>query len=209
MVWIFGNSSERISLKDLNDVVYFRQKKQYTDQEFASSKDLQREIKAGRIIKLEHSPDIRAALPDNMVVQQTTVTPKFDTQEIRRAVAEALGDQKPQAQLDIKEVLQAVTDIVKEHKAESIDIPSLVTSLIPIISETVRQEIAKMPSQTVYVQPGHQQIASSSQSKFQDLAYVPDISSEGMKSSISIKDKTVEGSSVSGGLEALKKLKSG
>jgi len=206
MVWVFGNSSERINIKDLNDVLYFRQKKQYTDQEFASSKDLQREIKAGRIVKLEHSPDIKVALPDNIMLQQTTVTSKVDTQEIRRVIAEALGEQKPASpQLDIKEIMQAVTAVVKEHKTESLDIPSLVTSLIPIIAETVRQEIAKMPNQTVYVQSG-QQAGTSSQSKFQDLAYVPDISSDGMKSSISVKDKTVESSSVSGGLEALKRL---
>jgi len=206
MVWVFGNSSERIQLKDLNDVIYFRQKKQFTDQEYESSKDLKREIKAGRIVKLEYSPDIKVALPDNIMLQQTTVTSKVDTQEIRRVIAEALVDQKPtNPQIDIKEILQAVPAFVKEHKTESLDIPSLVTSLIPIIAETVRQEIAKMPNQTVYVQSG-QQGSSTSQSKFQDLAYVPEISSEGMKSSISIKDKTVEGSSVSGGLEALKKL---
>ena len=44
MVWIFGNSHERILIKDLNDAIYFHQKKQYTDQEFEGSRDLQREI---------------------------------------------------------------------------------------------------------------------------------------------------------------------
>jgi hypothetical protein len=66
MVWVFGNSHERVPLKDLNDVIYFRQKKQFTDQEFESSKDLQKEIQKGRIIKLEHLPEIKGSMPENL-----------------------------------------------------------------------------------------------------------------------------------------------
>ena len=181
MVWVFGNSNERVLLKDLNDVIYFRQKKQYTDQEFDSSKDLQREIKNGRIVKLEHKPEIKASLPDNIQAEQPPA-PKIDLQDIRRIV----------------------TEIVKEHKPEELDIKSLMMGMIPLIANTIQEEISKIPAQQVYVSgPG---ASTTSKSAYQDPAYVPDISSEGFKSNIQIEDTKVEGGGISGSLEALKKL---
>lgn len=42
MVRILGNSPERVRIKDLNDVIYYKQQKDYSDQEFEGSKDLQK-----------------------------------------------------------------------------------------------------------------------------------------------------------------------
>jgi len=44
MVSLIGNSPERVAISDPKDVIYYRQVKEYTDQEFDSSRDLKREV---------------------------------------------------------------------------------------------------------------------------------------------------------------------
>ena len=56
-----GNSAERVILKDLNDVIYYKQVKEITDQERELSKDLDRELKKGRIVILEKNTCMRGS----------------------------------------------------------------------------------------------------------------------------------------------------
>jgi len=183
MVWVFGNSHERVPIKDLNDIIYFRQKKQYTDQEFEKSSDLKRAIQTGKIVQLEHKPEIRNSLPDNVASEPSKATgPTIDIHEIKRVVSEVLAENKP----------------------EGLDVRDFLTNLIPILSETVRQEVSKMSVQNIV----HTQ-ASTSTAKtgtFVGPEYVPNINVEGMKSSISIESKQAEGSGVADSLNALRNL---
>jgi len=178
MVWVFGNSSERIIIKDLNDVLYYRQKKQYTDTEFESSKDLQREIQKGRVIKLEHSPEVKSSLPDSIIPNSTPkiVTPTIDMSEVKRVIAE----------------------VISEQKTGGTDLKNLALILIPVIAETVRQEVSKV--QIAQTGPGTQQV------QFEDPKYIPEVKIGELKSNINIEGKAVEGSGVSDSLEALKRL---
>lgn len=182
MVWVFGNSHERVAIKDLNDAIYFRQKKQYSDQEFESSKDLQREIQKGRIIKLEHLPEIKGSMPENLgESQQQTRNYSIDLSEIRRVI----------------------TEVVSEQKSEGLDIKGLVTNLVPIIAETVRQEVSKISVVQGSSQAVGDQVKTST---FVGPEYVPEISSKGMKSNIEIQGQQVEGGGVSDSLNALRNL---
>jgi hypothetical protein len=181
MIWVFGNSHERVPIKDLNDFIYFRQKKQYTDQEFEKSRDLQREIQQGRIVKLEQKPEIRSSLPDSIETRGNQVVPTLDLREMRRVISE----------------------VISENKTDGLDLKSLVVNLIPIIAETVRQEVSRIPSQQVYVQAGERQ---TSEQAFQDLSYIPDIKLDGLKSNISIESQQVDGGGLSDSLNALKNL---
>ena len=62
MVRILGNSPERVEVKDLNDIIYYRQLKEYIDQEYEKSKDLKREIQKGRLAEIEKLPAHRGSV---------------------------------------------------------------------------------------------------------------------------------------------------
>jgi hypothetical protein len=180
MIWVFGNSYERVPIKDLNDVIYYRQKKQYTDQEFEGSRDLQREIQKGRVIKLEHVPEIKSSLPDSFNVPSP-----------------------PKPTVDISEIRRVITEVVSAQKPESTDIKSLVTNLVPLIAETVRQEVSKIQVQTV---AGSSQAAVEKTLKFKDTDYIPEVKTDGLKSNITIEGRQVQGQDVANSLELLKRL---
>ena len=180
MIWVFGNSHERILIKDLNDAIYFHQKKQYTDQEFEGSRDLQREIQAGRIIKIDQKPEIKGSFPD-----------KLGTAQVGQAQT-----------LDLREMRRVITEVLSENKTDGVDIKDLVTSLIPIIAETVRGEISKIPAGQAVVQDTD----TRARTKFEDPSYIPEVNTDGMKSNINIEGTSVDGSSMTTSLELLKKM---
>lgn len=113
-----GNSAERIPVKDLGDVIYYKQVKEYTDVEFETSKDLNREIKVGRIVVLEKN----AAFRGSDVVPGHTVNKPVDMTELKAAIREAMPN-------------------------SSIDIKGAIKELAPLIADILRQELAKMPMQ--------------------------------------------------------------
>jgi hypothetical protein len=181
MVWVFGNSQERVSIKDLDDVIYYHQKKQYTDQEFQRSRDLQREIQLGRIIKLDYKPEVKTSLPNDMPLST---------------------EEKQIPFINLSEIKNVVSEAIAENKSEELDFKKLITNIIPMIAETVRQEISKISvTQQVATKESIQ-----NKSEFIDPSYIPDIKTDNMKSSINIEGEAVEGSEVSSSLELLKKL---
>ena len=179
MVWVFGNSHERVVIKDLNDVIYFRQKKQFSDQEFESSKDLQREIQKGRIIKLEHLPEIKGSIPDSGSLKASV-----------------------QQTIDLAGIRRVITEVISENAG--MDIQGLVTSFIPIIAETVRQEVLKVSEGLdLRSSPGLNPAVTSI---FTGPEYVSEVKIENLKSNIKIEGQQLEGSGVSDSLNALRNL---
>jgi len=185
MVYIFGNSHERVPIKDLGDVIYYRQKKQYSDQEFQKSRDLQREIQKGRIVKLDQQPEIRNSIPD-----------KLEQSDPKRS---------QNTGMDIHDIRKVVTEVVSECQPKGNDTREILMGLIPLITDTVREEISKIPAQQVIVgQTG----GVSAGSKDFGPGYVPEVDIGTLKSSITIEGKNVDGDGVSNSLDLLKKFKS-
>ncbi len=118
MVRILGNSSERVKIKDLNDVIYYRQLKDYTDQEYENSKDLQREVKKHRLAKID-----------------TQVAPKGSV------------DVQGLALLNARDLKAALREVLPEFKGNGVSEDSLksaVREVAPLIVDMVRQEISKI-----------------------------------------------------------------
>jgi hypothetical protein len=118
MIRIMGNSVERIPLKDLGDVIYYKQVKNITDQELEQSKDLDREIKKGRIIILEKNQNIRGSedsVPCSVVNNNS---------------------------LNINDFKTAIREVLPE--ISTVDIKGAVREIAPMIVDMVRQEIAKV-----------------------------------------------------------------
>ncbi len=127
MIRILGNSTERVEIIDLDDVVWYRQLKDYTDQEYEGSKDLKREIDKGRLVKIE----VIKAPKGSVEVQQGQST--VNARDLKIALREVLPELKGNGIAE--EIKEAVRDIA------------------PLIVDMVRQEISKITVTGIAGQP--------------------------------------------------------
>jgi len=178
MYRIVGNSSERVVLSDLSDVVYYRQVKEITDDEFQNSKDLKREIQRGKISVLEKVQSMR---PSAEVMVQTP-----DKVTVRGLSSE-----------DIKSVFR---EILPELKVPSVDTKSMVRELAPVISEIVRQELCRIGPLSI---PRGDPVRRTS---YVDDVYVPTVNVEGLSSNIEAKVTEKSSDDVLDALKALKNM---
>jgi hypothetical protein len=172
-----GSSPERIRIADMGDVVYYRQVKDYSDQDYESSRDLQRAVKRGALTVLEHY-----------------TSPK----SINESFQEPSGRNNSTAPLDIELIKRAVREAFPEAKNQ--DVGSALRDLIPTLMTAVRQEMASMRM------GGAASEAVKSESLFTGPEYIPTVTTEGMVSNISVEAKESSGSEVSSNLELLRKL---
>lgn len=113
MVRIIGNSVERVPIPDLGDVVYYRQIKDYTDQDYERSKDLNREVAKGRLMVLEN-----------------------------HASAKGGSGEVPQPVNGSGVSLSDLKQALKEHVPQ-VDIKGALRDLAPMIADVVRQEVSR------------------------------------------------------------------
>lgn len=177
MVRVLGNSHERVLLQDLKDVVYYKQIKEYTDQEFTTSKDLRREIQSCRLIVLEQASNIRGS-------SETAGSP-------------AERSQSPP--VNIGDFKAALRELLPELKQEGPDLKGALREIAPLIVSMVRQEISGLKIQ--------QQTTSPEASNFQGIEYIPVVSTEGMISNVQAKENKVSGDDAENALAALRKLR--
>ncbi len=117
MVRILGNSPERIEIPDLEEVIYYHQIKDFTDQEYENSKDLQREVRKGRLAKIEDIKTRRGSLEVNE-------SPGINKRDLKAALREVLPELKGNGVS--KEIKEAVREVA------------------PLIVDMVRQEVSKI-----------------------------------------------------------------
>lgn len=129
MIRIMGNSTERVTLKDLNDVIYYKQVKEFTDAEYGSSRDLKREIQAGRIIQLEKTEAPRGS--SETPVQQINgsnssvslsdirallreVLPASSSEDLKKAVIEAVREEI--SKIPVQQVIMGSSPVTLKNK---------------------------------------------------------------------------------------------
>jgi hypothetical protein len=176
-----GNSTERVPIKDLGDVIYYKQIKDVTDIELETSKDLNREIKTGRIILLEQ----------NKAPKGSEDTP-------------AHSGAVPNNSLTISNLKAAMREMLPEFKGNGNEVD--LKGLVPLIQDAIRSEMAKLPLHQMSVSDG--QIGQESGATFKDLTYVPTVNTNGMVSNVSAKETGVSSDSAMDALAALRKLNS-
>ena len=174
---------ERVPIRDLGDVIYYKQSKDYTDEEYESSKDLKREISRGNLIKLSHYKSPRIAADDG---GQNGIT----MNDVRQAVKEVMAQNQPGTRVP--------DEPVNEHVNEHVN--NALKNLIPNIVDTIRQEISSLAGR-VGVVPG-----SKVSREYVDPKYIPDVSIDGMTSKIKIESQESSGDDISSNLDALKNL---
>lgn len=178
MVRVLGNSPERVEIKDLSDVIYYKQLKEYTDQEYEKSKDLKREINKGRLAKIEDVPVPRGSV---------------DFQVPGKA-----------SSIDVRDLKAALREVLPEFKGNGVSEDSLkgaVREIAPLIVDMVRQEVSKI---TIAGVPERKPAFNNS---FIGPEYIPDIKIDGMKDNIKAKERKISTDNIAANLAALKKLK--
>lgn len=182
MVRVMGNSPERVEVLDLHDVIYYKQLKEFTDQEFENSKDLKKEIGKGRVIKLEQK-------------------------EVSQGSGEISAHQwiEPPKSLNINDLKNALREVLPELKGGGVSessIKSSIRDLAPLIVDMVRQEVKNIG----FIK---QEVRSETvaRKKYLEPVYVPTISDAGLKSNITAKKQEVSNDSMSDALKALKDFK--
>lgn len=182
MIRVMGNSPERRKIKDLNDVIYYRQKKDYTDQEF-ESKDLQKEIAAGRVLVLERLEQIRVTSAD------TSLKPE----DLKAAITEALSRLPKPEQVSIEDIKRVITEALGQNQSGNAN--------LSLVAETIRQELSGISGQLGGA-------PKTIRTAFVGPEYVPNVTIENLRSNIKATERTTQGDDVSISLEQLKKLKS-
>jgi len=111
MVRIIGNSPERVRISDLGDVIYYKQQKDYTDQEFESSKDLQKFCQQGKIIILKRFDAYRPTASDNVQEPKAGI----DIHDLKRAIREVQSEQGGKVREAVQEALPLLVQVVREE----------------------------------------------------------------------------------------------
>ena len=176
MVRIMGNSIERVPIKDLNDVIYYRQIKQYSDAEYSMSKDLKREKSKGTVVVLEQNEGLRGSEVD--FLRERVASSTINAQDLKKALQELLPQKVPEQ-----------------------DMKGAVMELAPLIINVIRQELSKIGAPRTIASKTLESVF-----EFQDPTYVPTISTEGMKSSIEAKKTEVSSAGTVDALAALRRL---
>jgi len=187
MVRVIGNSPELVEIKDLNDVVYYRQVKDYTDQQYEQSKDLKREINKGRLAKIDE-----AASPLSIVEVQGNHS----------------NTGNASSSWDVNDLKAALREMLPEIKGEGVSENALkgaMREVVPLIVEMVRQEVSKMT--VTGVASSESKPRATTGSSFLGPEYIPNIEISNMKDSVNVKEREVSAGDVSDSLAALRALK--
>jgi len=179
MVRVLGNSYERLKINDLQDTIYYKQQKVYTDQEYEGSQDLQREVKKGTITVLERFVNSR---------NTEASSAQIAIEDIKRAVREELSGNSRDSE-------------PKSNNSSSIN------DLLPLLLNSIKQEVSSILSDRVIQGVPAPEYQRKQASDFIDESYVPTVSTQGMVSNIKTEAREVSGDNVNSNLEALKALK--
>ena len=184
MVRILGNSVERVPISDLNDVVYYKQIKEYTDQEYDASTDMKRAISQGRLAKIDQVPAVRGTIDGgngsgSVSIHQSGIS----KDDLKDAVREVMSESK--------------TSGMSAH-----DMAGAFREIAPLIIDTVRQEISSKLSNVSF--GGGTTVKTTS--TFVGPEYIPDINTDGMISNVKAEEKQVSGDDMNSTLAALRNL---
>lgn len=218
MIKVVGSVADIVPLPDLNDRVYYRQEKTYSEEQYKKSLDLQREIQKGRLLivsrtdekfadfKIPASSDNPPESGDSLVTQLIAGIRGLEKSILRQmaagdnALMQRLSQRIEGLEKQVKggsgagnpDVLEAIQKL--EERVEASEGASVLDRLEDIIKNAPRGPV-------VTAEAVEEQAA-------QDDVYVPTVTVEDASSHVNLKMRTVEkSSSVDSAAEALKKLK--
>jgi hypothetical protein len=214
MYLVIGNIPRGVELKDLKDFIYYKQQKVYTEVQYDSSRDLQREIKSGSLTILKKTDDKSGSfdIPSFGLTNPSPAAPvvaddsKMDTileridnlertissrESVPAQVIERTVGDSPHA-----EIIQELADSVRKLE-EKID------------SRSSNSEIFDRLEDIINRAPGGAAKEQSQEPMTPEEIYVPNVIVEDGHSHIKLDVRTIDsGDSVSDSLKKLRELKS-
>lgn len=221
MYHVIGNSPKKVELKDLNDCVYYKQQKVYSDSQYRSSVDLQRAIERKSLIVLRQSEDSTGSFDVNTAVISSDIktsdsSPKIDLllDKINRLEEKLKFQSSPSSQSDESALATILDRLEKLEKGttSAVDLSSIQDALKNIenrmqennsddILKKLEGIISKASSVTTTV------VKQEEDRRVEDV-YVPNINVEDGTSHINLEVRTIEsGNSIADSLKKLKELK--
>lgn len=223
MYHVIGNSPKKVELKDLNDCVYYKQQKVYSDSQYRSSVDLQRAIERKSLIVLRQSEDSTGSFDVNTAVISSDLkvdssSPKIDLllDKINK-LEEKLKTQHnstPTSSNINESALAVILDRLEklEHNPSTVDLSSIQEALKNI--ETRIQDnkgddiLERLESIVSKAGTGSAPVKQEENRRVEDV-YIPNIRVEDATSHINLEIRKIDdGNSVADSLKKLKELKS-
>lgn len=225
MILVIGNNPRKVIFNDLKDCIYYKQKKVFSDAEYARSADLQAAIKQGSVTILEQKPD-----RDGRFSVDTPSSGDFsgdrkidDLLERLKNIEGVLQDVRNIPAVDQKsiseDIVRKISDIEARLDRKSEEKPGneTLSSLIDLVKKLEERLDDKLKQDEflkrieLLLSRGIQPVSSNKPDvlEIQEEKYIPTISVEDAKSHVKLDVRTIETiDDVSESLRKLKELKS-
>lgn len=218
MYYVIGNSPKKVDLKDLNDCIYYKQQKVYTDEQFNRSVDLQRAVERKLLVVLKKSEDKTGSfdihtsvIPSEVKIVDQSSSPKIDILLDRiKTLEESIRNKEVSGNTD---AFSAILDRLEklERNPSSVDTTAIQDMLKTIESkmqDNRSDDILEKLESILNKTPGSALVVEEEARRVEDV-YVPNIRVEDAKSHINLQVRTIDtGDSVSDSLKKLKELRS-
>jgi hypothetical protein len=223
MFYVIGNSPKKVELKDLNDCIYYKQQKVYTDSQYESSVDLKRAIERKILIVLKKSEDTTGSFDINTpIIPSETKTPEPGSSPEVKVLLEKIRDLegviKSQSNLSPpssqnNDALAVILDRLEklEKNPASIDLSIIQEALKNIESrmQSNRSDGLLEKLEGIISRSGGKSASIQEDNRRVEDVYIPNIRVEDANSHIKLEVRTIDsGDSVFDSLRKLKELKS-
>jgi hypothetical protein len=235
MYLVIGNTPKRVELRDLNDSVYYKQQKLFTDAQYAQSSDLKREIQRGALTVLKRTEEtsgtfeVPSVVIANSVSDKVAALPPADSSKLDalleriQALEESINSKNSAPSEEKFEHLTVLNDKVQKMEKELSNtgnenvlsvvfdaIKSLEQKINQSSNDAILQKLSELVNRAPVVinSPSTEAAPNREEVKPEDI-YVPNISVEDANTHIKLQVRTIEsGDNMSDSLKKLKELKS-
>jgi hypothetical protein len=223
MFYVIGNSPKKVELKDLNDCVYYKQQKVYTDSQYESSVDLKRAIERKILIVLKKSEDTTGSFDiSTPIISSETKTsepaPVQNVDSLLNKIRDLEGIVKSyssniQPSLQNNDALAIILDRLEklEKSPTSIDLSVIQDALKSIESrmQDNKSDGLLEKLEGIISRSGVKGTPVQEDTRRVEDIYVPNIRVEDANSHIKLEVRTIDsGDSVSDSLKKLREMKS-
>lgn len=223
MFYIIGNSPKKVELKDLNDCVYYKQQKVYTDAQYESSVDLKRAIERKILIVLKKSEDTTGSfdiqtpiISSEIKSSESVSSPEIEVllgkiKDLEAIVKNQSNISLPSTQNN--DALAIILDRLEklEKNPTSIDLSVIQDALksIEVRMQSNKSDGILEKLEGIISRSGVNSAPIQGDSRRVEDVYIPNIRVEDANSHIKLEVRTIDsGDSVSDSLKKLKELKS-
>lgn len=229
MYIIIGNSPKKILLKDLNDCIYYKQQKAFTDAQYQHSTELRQAIARGLVIVVRRTEDKSASFN----VSSNDVIPEIKEVEVGPSKIDILLERIKELEINLnrqnqksKETDSSVLSTILERldnlekKESTIDI-SVIKEAIGNIEKKIQESNIQENKNDILIEKIQKIINTSVNSTYKEVTpkkeenvvleerYIPNIRVEDAKSHINLQVRKIDsGDNVTDSLRRLKELRS-